>query len=497
MVIPGRRGAGAQRCSRWVRRSIVTGAVVLVASACASSGSHATSPPLTSSTTATSTTTTIPPNTAVGAAKIKHVVVIMQENRSFDSFFGTFPGANGIPMKDGRPTVCSPDPDTGGCDPPVHDPNDVNGGGPHNATSAKEDVNGGKMDGFVAQAESGRRGCSATNDPACGDSNGPEVMGWHDARELPNYWTYAQQFVLQDAMFEPNSSWSLPQHLFMVSEWAARCTQKDDPSSCVNALQRPEKPPKAGVGADPNYAWTDLTYLLHKNNVSWAYYVASGDEPDCRDDAADCLPHAQNASTPGIWNPLPWFTTVRNDGELDNIKSTDKFLSAAKDGTLPSVSWVVPDAAHSDHPPSSLMAGQAYVTSVINAVMSGPDWGSTAIFLTWDDWGGFYDHVAPPKVDENGYGLRVPALVISPYAKKGFIDHQTLSHDAYAKLIEDLFLGGQRIDPATDGRPDPRPGVRETATQLGDLLNDFDFTQPPRPPLILSTNPAPGPASQP
>src|SRR5262249_15452197 len=114
-----------------------------------------------------------------------------------------------------------------------------------------------------------------------------------------------------------------------------------------------------------------------------------------------------------------------------------------------------------------------------------PDWNSTAIFLSWDDWGGFYDHVVPPTVDENGYGLRVPGLVISPYAKTAYIDHQVLSHDAYLKFIEDDFLSGQRIDPKTDGRPDPRPNFRKNPTQLGDLVNDFDFTQPPRPPLVL------------
>jgi phospholipase C len=105
--------------------------------------------------------------------------------------------------------------------------------------------------------------------------------------------------------------------------------------------------------------------------------------------------------------------------------------------------------------------------------------------------------VNPPTVDENGYGLRVPGLVISPYAKKGFIDHQTLSFDAYLKFVEDLFLNGARLDPQTDGRPDPRPTVRENAAILGDLMNDFDFTQSPRPPLLLPTIPKPGPASIP
>jgi phospholipase C len=121
--------------------------------------------------------------------------------------------------------------------------------------------------------------------------------------------------------------------------------------------------------------------------------------------------------------------------------------------------------------------------------MEGPDWNSTAIFLAWDDWGGFYDHVVPPKVDQNGYGIRVPGLVISPYAKKGYIDHQTLSFDAYLKFIEDDFLNGARLDPATDTRPDSRPSVRENAPVLGDLANDFDFNQSPRAPLILRPYP--------
>jgi phosphoesterase family protein len=121
--------------------------------------------------------------------------------------------------------------------------------------------------------------------------------------------------------------------------------------------------------------------------------------------------------------------------------------------------------------------------------MQGPDWSSTAIFLAWDDWGGFYDHVKPPVVDENGYGLRVPGLVISPYAKRGYIDHQTLSFDAYVKFIEDDFLNGQRIDPATDGRPDPRPDVRENEKILGNLIDDFDFRRSPWPPVVLPVYP--------
>jgi phospholipase C len=320
----------------------------------------------------------------------------------------------------------------------------------------------------------------------------PDVMGYHDAREIPNYWSYARHFVLQDHMFQPDTSWSLPSHLFMVSGWSARCSQRGNPKSCVNAEQAPGSPPgdpENLTGAVPDYAWTDLTYLLHKHHVSWRYYVFKGSQPDCADNQMLCKAIPQNASTPGIWNPLPWFDTVQQDRQAENVEPFGDFLTAARTGTLPAVSWLAPAQAVSDHPPALISKGQAYVTGVVNAVMRSPDWSSTAIFLAWDDWGGFYDHVRPPKVDANGYGLRVPGLVISPYARRGYVDHQVLSFDAYLKFIEDDFLGGQRLDPKSDGRPDPRPDVRERAKILGDLRKDFDFSQSPRRPLLLPLHP--------
>jgi len=253
-----------------------------------------------------------------------------------------------------------------------------------------------------------------------------------------------------------------------------------------------------GTAVPSLYAWTDLTYLLHRDEVSWGYYVVDGAEPDCEDSAEQtCVQQKQNAGTPGIWNPLPWFEDVAQDHQLGNVQDLSHFTVDARKGQLPAVSWIAPNGKTSEHPPASTVAGQAYVTGLVNAVMQSPDWSSTAIFLTWDDWGGFYDHVRPPAVDQNGYGLRVPGIVISPYAKRGFVDGQTLSHDAYAKFIEDDFLGGQRLDPKTDGRADPRPDVRENATSLGDLRADFDFGQKPLPPVILSPDPPPGPASIP
>ena len=431
-----------------------------------------------------------------GIHKIQHVVIIMQENRSFDSYFGTFPGADGIPMVNGEPTVCVPDPKSSECVKPYHDAADQNAGGPHTAKNAREDIDDAKMDGFIKEARHAlHRHCADENNPACINGDVTDVMGYHDAREIPNYWTYAREFVLQDRMFEPSASWSLPAHLFMVSAWSATCAS-DDPMSCRGDLRDPggirahlRARDPALTQVDPSYAWTDLTYLLHRANVSWKYYVAEGTQPDCDDDEMTCAAKPQTVGTPEIWNPLPWFETVRQNGQLGNIQTLDHFYEDAKKGTLPAVVWVVPNGEVSEHPPALVSAGQAYVTGLITAIMEGPNWSSTAIFLAWDDWGGFYDHVVPPSVDKNGYGLRVPGLVISPYAKRGYIDHQTLSFDAYLEFIEDDFLAGQRIDPASDGRPDPRPDVREDASILGDLTADFDFDQQPRPPLILPSNP--------
>ncbi|HEY9825268.1 MAG TPA: alkaline phosphatase family protein [Stenomitos sp.] len=401
----------------------------------------------------------------VGLEAIKHIVVIMQENRSFDSYFGTFPGADGIPFKDGVPSVCIPAPPSTGCARPYHDPNDVNFGAPHSSASSIAAINGGKMDGFIREAYNKNK------------SSPISVMGYHDEREIPNYWAYAKNFVLQDRMFEPVASWSVPAHLYMVSAWSAYCSIKGEPSSCRSEIQSPSA----------FYAWTDITYLLHKNGISWKYYLDDGLTPDCIDpDEKTCAHEPLSPDIQSLWNPLPKFDTVIENDQLGNIQSLENFYTDVRTGNLPSVSWIIPNEDHSEHPPNRVSVGEEYFTRLINELMLGPQWQSTVIFLAWDDWGGFYDHVVPPKVDDLGYGIRVPALVISPYAKKGFIDHQTLSFDSYLKFIEDVFLGGQRIDPATDGRPDPRPNVRENNPLLGDIANDFDFTQLPRSPMILS-----------
>ena len=152
----------------------------------------------------------------VGIHKIRHVVVIMQENRSFDSYFGTYPGADGLPRENGRFTVCVPDPRTHICVRPFHDARNRNSGGPHELIDAVRDVHGGQMDGFIRQARTGRvTGCKkAPDSPLCALAAArPDVMGYHDEREIPNYWAYARNFVLRDHMFEAVKSCSLPSKL--------------------------------------------------------------------------------------------------------------------------------------------------------------------------------------------------------------------------------------------------------------------------------------------
>ena len=259
-------------------------------------------------------------------------------------------------------------------------------------------------------------------------------------------------------MFEPTASWSLPAHLFMVSGWSARCTRGDDPMSCVNddelgGFQPPDHRAGAAAGRDgagrcgpsrclertacragrrARPAWTDAARALalpspraaacgratHVRNYAWTDLTCCCTAPrelallrprGCTVADANCA--AARRAGSGIRcrrsRPSPRPTARQREGR-------PHFLAAARGGHLPDVSWVVPDETLSEHAPATPAAGQRYVTRLINAVMSGPDWNSTAIFLTWDDWGGFYDHVAPPTVDGNGYGMRVPGARDQP-----------------------------------------------------------------------------------
>ena len=462
------------------RRIVAVLIVVVVAAACTATA--------TSSTTSVDTPTTTP---SPGLQKLEHLIFIVQENRSFDQYFGTYPGADGIPTNpDGSFTPCVPDKydASGACARPYVTASFDQDGGPHNHIAATADIAGGAMNGFIEAMHPAPHKCPLVPtgrrcDDYLGPDGQPDVMSTHDRSTIPNYWAYADDYVLQDHLFAPVDSWTLPSHLFLMSAWSAVCDDVGDPMSCQSDVNLKGKEVRWQYGEAPVYAWTDITWLLDAHGVSWRYYVGGSTcwVPPCEHNRENLFGTAYNK------NPLPGFTSFggERDGYADNVPPVGDYLQAAADGELPQVSWIVPGAVNSEHPsgPGTVRDGMAYVTRLVNAAMQGPDWDSTAIFLTWDDWGGFYDHVDPPRVDAMGYGLRVPGLVISPYARKGYIDHTTLSFDSYLRLIEDRFLGGSRLDPATDGRPDSRPTVRERTA--GDLTEAFDFSQDPRRPRIL------------
>ena len=442
---------------------------------------------------------------------IQHVIIIMQENRSFDSYFGTFPGADGIPADTCVPiSLANPG---AGCVAPFHDVHDSSIGGPHAQGNAQRDLDDGITrdlnDGFVDQQNMQiATTCAATpKSYFCVDENlqnRHDVMGYHTDQEIPNYWAYAENFVLQDRLFEGVRNWSLPSHLDLASEWYATCSNPADVSTCVTGdVYNTQTSSKA------KYPWVSLFQLMDLNQVSWKVYLGAGSEPDCDDSALTCDPVPQLPTVPSAWNVAPGFSYVVGRGGpylKAHNPSVDQFLKDVQNNTLPQVAWVVPGLDVSEHPGNSgVTAGEMYVTSLVNAVMQSPYWQSTAIFISWDDWGGFYDHVAPPNVDTNsttypiqGFGLRVPGLLVSAWAKPGYVDHQTLSFENYAVFFENLFMNGARLDPAALGHPDARPTIRDEITsvsypngnteQIGDLMNEFDFTQTPLPPLVLTTH---------
>jgi phospholipase C len=423
--------------------------------------------------------------------KLQHLIFILQENRSFDHYFGTYPKAQGFPS----PLPCLPStwyPSK--CFTPYVNHTDKNNGGRHEHQYQVLNIDGGKMDGFVEtrEGELQDQGCPPPNKRPPGfiarvrtvDDEGViedtskcpkvDVMGYHDGTDLPNYWAYAQNFVLEDQYHESIVSWSQPSHFMVFSGWAAKCTQLNPPdvNSCSDDWTGLDW---SNLQPTPDL-WTDITYLLWQHDITWAAYLDGG--------------QGGSNGYKGVlssWNSLPGFQTVQEDGQVAQAETNlTQFYSDAANGTLPQVSWIMPKEQDSEHPTAKVSVGQTYVTKVLNAIMASPEWSSTAVFLSWDDPDGFYDHVPPTYIDAQGYGVRSPAMVISPYSKPGYIDHQLCTSDCYLKLIEDVFLGSERMSEA--GRPDPRPDYRD-AEATGDLTLDFDFKQKPRAPLFLPEHP--------
>jgi phospholipase C len=441
----------------------------------------------------------VSPDKIKGLKKLKHLVFIIQENRAFDHYFGTYPGADGIPS----PLPCLPSmwyPSQ--CFSPYENHDVRQQGGPYSNPYQVADIDNGKMDGYVIEREKEleSQGCKPPNgirplgpkelnylrsvdddegisEPFASTNCISDVMGYHDGTDLPNYWAYAGKYVLMDHYFESVHSQSHPAHLEIFSGWTAFCSKLDPPDidSCVT---NSDPSHVWGTEYPTPYLWTDITYLLYQNNIDWGVYLDGGQSV-----------LGSHTGVQPIWSVLPGFETVQQDGQVSNAEiNLTQFYTDAANGTLPQVSWILPKYFDSEHPQAHIDDGEAYTTGLVNAIMQGPDWKDTAIFIEWDDMGGFYDHEVPGATfDALGLGIRLPSLIISPYAKKGYIDHQICSSDCYIKLIEDDFLKSERMDQA--GRPDPRPDYRDEGTGQGNLENDFNFDQKPQQPLVLSTHP--------
>jgi phospholipase C len=382
-------------------------------------------------------------------SNIQHIVFILKENRSFDNYFGTFPGADGATSG-----LIS----TGERIPLGQTPNLMPRDLGHGWADAHQAMNNGRMDQFD-QVKSG----SVDNDFLS--------MTQYVASDIPNYWAYAEHYVLADRMFSSIGTASFPNHLYAIAGQSG------------GAIEVPASPVPSGYtwGCDSNDSTTvevmdangvitkqfpcfdfpTLADSLEAAGVSWRYYAPVQGQ-------RGYIWSAFNAIARIRFGPL-WAQRVVPFGQF-----TDDAIS----GTLPAVSWLVPDMNVSDHPrsPLGVCAGENWTVEQINAIMQGPNWPTTAIVLTWDDFGGFFDHVTPPWVDQFGYGPRVPMIVISPYVKEGTVSHTIYEVSSVLQFVETRY----NLSPLTN-----------RDAESNSLLDMFDFSQVPVPRLIRPTRSCP------
>ncbi len=369
------------------------------------------------------------------ATPIEHLVVLMQENHSFDNYFGTYPGADGLPAGLCMPLDPAGPPD-GPCQEPFHlGDNDVELDDPdHSRNTARQQLNGGRMDGFIAALD--RR-----------NQDGRLAMGYYDDRDLPFYWNLADHYVLFDRFFSSAVGGSFINHLY----WVAGIP--DDSGSQELAAYLADKP--------------TIFDRLQQRGIDWKFYVQNYD-PELTYRTVDNYPG--NRASQVIWAPLLTFDRFLDDPELNGrIVDLSQYYEDLAADTLPAVSFLVPSGP-SEHPPSSVLSGQRFVKTLLQSLMQSEAWDRSAFLLTYDDWGGWYDHVAPPQVDAYGYGFRVPALLVSPYAKQGFVDSTTLDYTSVLAFIENNW----GVEPLAS---------RDAAAN--DLSNAFDFSSPARPAAFL------------
>lgn len=379
--------------------------------------------------------------------KINHVIWIIQENRSFDHYFGTYPGADGPP-----PDTCLPVlPGSTQCVKPSHMPK----GQPaydllHDWDTLHAAYDHGKMDGFVW--------AEGTN----------LTMGYYDERDIPNYWNYARHFTLCDHFFSSQMGYSLPNHTYTVAAQSG--------GLIVNVANLKEL---EDVMDDPDgFSFASMAGLMSKAKVPWKYYVESQAVP--KGVPMRLSPTGMRLAFPdpkvfNLWNPLPGFKEVREDpGQMAHLVGLQEYFEDLQKGTLPAVSWVIPDYQDSEHPVALPLNGMWYVTKLVNALAQSRYWRDTAIFLTWDDYGGFYDHVPPPEIDAYGLGPRVPMLLISPYAKPNYISHIEYEFSSVLKFIEERW-GLHHLTPRDHW--------------ANDMRDCFDFNQKPNAPVTIPIPP--------
>ncbi len=375
------------------------------------------------------------------ATPIHHFVVLLQENHTFDNYFGTYPGADGIPGN-----VCMPVNPWKAAEPcvrPFHIGNQSITDLDHSDYSASLDLHRGRMNGFV-RAQHVRSG------------SGSQAMGYYDGSNVPFYWNAADRYVLFDHFFSSALGGSFLNHVYWIAAGTGNATQAV---------------PAGGLNL------TTIFDRLQRAGVSWKFYVQNFDPAiNYR-----TLPHLKNANraSEAIWCALldiPRF--LDNPVLRSHIADLHQYYTDLRDGTLPQVAYITSSGA-SEHPPGSLVTGQHFVRGLVNSLMSSSAWDSSAFMLAYDDWGGWYDHIRPPHRDTHGDGFRVPALLISPYARRHVINHTPLDFTSMLKFIEQNW----RL----------RPLTRLDAT-AGSFMGAFDFHQPPRRPAIipLRRNP-PGP----
>ncbi len=385
---------------------------------------------------------------ASGINLIQHVVFIIKENRSFDSYFGTFPGVNGATT--GQIS-------TGQTIPLIHEPDALPRDIGHDWISSHIAVNNGGMNQFDL----------IHGDGANGNLDGDYLSySQFQQSDIPNYFSYASNFVLADNMFSSLNGPSFPNHLYTIAAQSAGAV--NNPALGLGPAWGCDSPSNFMVevlgsnglvtNQPPCFDVTTLADNLQAAGVTWGYYGPPQGSSGYVWVAMDAINHIRNTSL--------WTTNVFTDSS---------FKVAAQHGNLPAVSWLVTGPA-SEHPPDSACVGENWTVQQINAIMSGTAWNSTAIFLTWDDFGGFYDHVSPPTDDMYGLGIRVPFLVISPYAKKGYVSHTQYELSSVLKFIEERF---------------GLPALTARDATANDLTDAFDFTQTARPPVILGTRVCP------